>query len=189
MEKTREGMTEEVKKPKKQYKPSDFKLGETVKVLSMNLTGTVHSLPDTKGNLMVQMGILSSKVHISDLEIVDEKPAYLKKTAARTSKGKVKMGKSLSVSPEINLLGKTVDEAVAELDKYLDDASLAHLTSVRVVHGKRNRSFKSGYPPISETPEACEILQIRSIWRRRCRSDDCRTEIMQKSGSIPVIQK
>ena len=96
MEKTREGMTEEVKKPKKQYKPSDFKLGETVKVLSMNLTGTVHSLPDTKGNLMVQMGILSSKVHISDLEIVDEKPAYLKKTAARTSKGKVKMGKSLS---------------------------------------------------------------------------------------------
>lgn len=104
MEKTREGMTEEVKKPKKQYKPSDFKLGETVKVLSMNLTGTVHSLPDTKGNLMVQMGILSSKVHISDLEIVDEKPAYLKKTAARTSKGKVKMGKSLSVSPEINRL-------------------------------------------------------------------------------------
>ena len=133
MEKTREGMTEEVKKPKKQYKPSDFKLGETVKVLSMNLTGTVHSLPDTKGNLMVQMGILSSKVHISDLEI-----------AARTSKGKVKMGKSLSVSPEINLLGKTVDEAVAELDKYLDDASLAHLTSVRVVHGKGTGALRAG---------------------------------------------
>ena len=144
MEKTREGMTEEVKKPKKQYKPSDFKLGETVKVLSMNLTGTVHSLPDTKGNLMVQMGILSSKVHISDLEIVDEKPAYLKKTAARTSKGKVKMGKSMSVSPEINLLGKTVDEAVAELDKYLDDASLAHLTSVRVVHGKGTGALRAG---------------------------------------------
>ena len=144
MEKTREGMTEEVKKPKKQYKPSDFKLGEAVKVLSMNLTGTVHSLPDTKGNLMVQMGILSSKVHISDLEIVDEKPAYLKKTAARTSKGKVKMGKSLSVSPEINLLGKTVDEAVAELDKYLDDASLAHLTSVRVVHGKGTGALRAG---------------------------------------------
>ena len=144
MEKTREGMTEEVKKPKKQYKPSDFKLGETVKVLSMNLTGTVHSLPDTKGNLMIQMGILSSKVHISDLEIVDEKPAYLKKTAARTSKGKVKMGKSLSVSPEINLLGKTVDEAVAELDKYLDDASLAHLTSVRVVHGKGTGALRAG---------------------------------------------
>ena len=144
MEKTREGMTEEVKKPKKQYKPSDFKLGETVKVLSMNLTGTISSLPDTKGNLMVQMGILSSKVHISDLEIVDEKPAYLKKTAARTSKGKVKMGKSLSVSPEINLLGKTVDEAVAELDKYLDDASLAHLTSVRVVHGKGTGALRAG---------------------------------------------
>ena len=144
MEKTREGMTEEVKKPKKQYKPSDFKLGETVKVLSMNLTGTVHSLPDAKGNLMVQMGILRSKVHISDLEIIDEKPAYLKKTAVKTSKGKVKMGKSMSVSPEINLLGKTVDEAVAELDKYLDDAALAHLTSVRVVHGKGTGALRAG---------------------------------------------
>ena len=133
----------EKKKPSKAYKASDFHLGDSVKVLSMNLTGTVHSLPDTKGNLMVQMGILSSKVHISDLEIVDEKPAYLKKTAARTSKGKVKMGKSLSVSPEINLLGKTVDEAVAELDKYLDDASLAHLTSVRVVHGKGTGALRN----------------------------------------------
>ena len=155
MEKERERLRKKIKdtsasaslktnKPKKTYKPSDFKLGESVKVLSMNLTGTVHSLPDTKGNLMVQMGILSSKVHISDLEIVDEKPAYLKKTAARTSKGKVKMGKSLSVSPEINLLGKTVDEAVAELDKYLDDASLAHLTSVRVVHGKGTGALRKG---------------------------------------------
>ena len=94
------------------------------------------------------------------------------------------MGKSLSVSPEINLLGKTVDEAVAELDKYLDDASLAHLTSVRVVHGKGTGALRAGNPPYLKTPEACEILQIRSLWRRRCRSDDCRTEIMQKSGRI-----
>ena len=87
MAKTRSGMTPEPAKPKKQYKPSDFKLGESVKVLSMNLTGSVVSLPDAKGNLDVQMGILRSKVNISDLEIIDEKPNYLQKTAKRTGKG------------------------------------------------------------------------------------------------------
>ena len=144
MAKTRSGMTPEPAKPKKQYKPSDFKLGESVKVLSMNLTGSVVSLPDAKGNLDVQMGILRSKVNISDLEIIDEKPNYLQKTAKRTGKGKIKMNKSLTVATEINLLGKTVDEAVAELDKYLDDASLAHLNSVRIVHGKGTGALRQG---------------------------------------------
>ena len=144
MAKTRSGMTPEPAKPKKQYKPSDFKLGESVKVLSMNLTGSVVSLPDAKGNLDVQMGILRSKVNISDLEIIDEKPNYLQKTAKRTGKGKIKMNKSLTVAAEINLLGKTVDEAVAELDKYLDDASLAHLSSVRIVHGKGTGALRQG---------------------------------------------
>lgn len=144
MAKTRSGMTPEPAKPKKQYKPSDFKLGESVKVLSMNLTGSVVSLPDAKGNLDVQMGILRSKVNISDLEIIDEKPNYLQKTSKRTGKGKIKMNKSLTVATEINLLGKTVDEAVAELDKYLDDASLAHLSSVRIVHGKGTGALRQG---------------------------------------------
>lgn len=144
MAKTRSGMTPEPAKPKKQYKPSDFKLGESVKVLSMNLTGSVVSLPDAKGNLDVQMGILRSKVNISDLEIIDEKPNYLQKTVKRTGKGKIKMNKSLTVATEINLLGKTVDEAVAELDKYLDDASLAHLSSVRIVHGKGTGALRQG---------------------------------------------
>ena len=144
MAKTRSGMTPEPAKPKKQYKPSDFKLGESVKFLSMNLTGSVVSLPDAKGNLDVQMGILRSKVNISDLEIIDEKPNYLQKTAKRTGKGKIKMNKSLTVATEINLLGKTVDEAVAELDKYLDDASLAHLSSVRIVHGKGTGALRQG---------------------------------------------
>ena len=99
------------KKPKKEHKPSDFKLGESVKVLSMNLTGTVSSLPDARGNLTVQMGILRSQVNISDLEIIEEPSSYGAKKMNRTSKGKIKMGKSLSVRPEINLLGRTVDEA------------------------------------------------------------------------------
>lgn len=144
MESTRSGMMKEPAKPKKEYKPSDFKLGESVKVLSMNINGTVASLPDNKGNLTVQMGILRSQVNISDLEIIDEKPAYLKKTTRVGGKGKIKMSKSLSVSTEINLLGKTVDEAIAELDKYLDDASLAHLSSVRIVHGKGTGALRKG---------------------------------------------
>lgn len=144
MDAARSGMAKEAPKPHKQHKASDFKLGESVKVLSMNLTGTVNSLPDSKGNVTVQMGILRSQVHISDLEIIEEKPAYLQKKAQQTGKGKVKMSKALSVSPEINLLGKTVDEAIAELDKYLDDASLAHLNSVRIVHGKGTGALRAG---------------------------------------------
>lgn len=144
MESTRSSMKIEPQKPKKQYKPSDFKLGESVKVLSMNLTGTISSLPDARGNVTVQMGILRSQVSISDLEIIEEKPAYLQKTTAKTGKGKIKMSKSMSVSTEINLLGKTVDEAIAELDKYLDDAVLAHLNSVRIVHGKGTGALRAG---------------------------------------------
>ncbi len=144
MASTNSGTKLETQKPRKTYKPSDFKRGESVRVLSMNLNGTVVSLPDNRGNVTVQMGILRSQVNISDLEIIEEAASYTAKQMHKTSKGKMKMGKSLSVSPEINLLGKTVDEAVAELDKYLDDASLAHLSSVRVVHGKGTGALRNG---------------------------------------------
>lgn len=133
-----------VQKPKKAYKPSDFKLGESVKVLSMNLTGTISSRPDSRGNVTVQMGILRSQVNISDLEIIEEPSPYTSQKLNHSSKGRIGMGKSLSVSPEINLLGKTVDEAVAELDKYLDDALLSHLNTVRVVHGKGTGALRKG---------------------------------------------
>lgn len=134
-----------IQKPKKVYKPSDFKLGESVKVLSMNLTGTISSLPDSRGNVTVQMGILRSQVNISDLEIIEEVNPYSKKSMKHTGGGSsIKMSKSMSVSAEINLLGKTVDEAVAELDKYLDDALLSHLSSVRVVHGKGTGALRKG---------------------------------------------
>ena len=142
---TGSGKKLETAKPRKQHKPGDFKLGESVRVLSLNLNGTVTSLPDAKGNVNVQMGILNSQVNISDLEIIEEKPVYsAAKNLRRTSQGKMKMGKSMSVSPEINLLGKTVDEAVAELDKYLDDAYLAHISQVRIVHGKGTGALRSG---------------------------------------------
>ena len=124
--------------------PKKLHIGDSVKVLSMNLTGTIGSLPDARGNVTVQMGILRSQVNISDLEIIEEVSPYAPKRMNRTAKSKIKMSKSLSVSPEINLLGKTVDEAVAELDKYLDDALLSHLNSVRVVHGKGTGALRKG---------------------------------------------
>ena len=96
------------RKNKKAHKADEFKLGETVRVLSMNLTGTIQSLPDSRGNVTVQMGILRSQVNISDLEIVEEPSAYSPKKLTRTSKGRIGMSKSLSVSPEINLLGRTL---------------------------------------------------------------------------------
>ena len=141
---TDSGVRLEASRPKKKHKPSDFKPGESVKVLSMNLKGTVTSVPDAKGNVHVQMGILNSQVHIFDLEIIEETPSYASPTRKGTSKGRMKMNKSFTVRPEINLLGKTVDEAVAELDKYLDDAYLAHLSPVRIVHGKGTGALRNG---------------------------------------------
>ena len=144
MAKTQNTIKLDIKKPRKQHKPSDFRLGESVKVHSLNLTGTVSSLPDAKGNMWIQMGILRSQIHISDLEIIEEPMTMTEKQRQRTSTSKMKMGKSMSVSPEINLLGKTVDEALAELDKYLDDAYLAHLSPVRIVHGKGTGALRTG---------------------------------------------
>lgn len=123
-----------------------IKKGDTVKILSMGMTGTVTSLPDHKGNVFVQCGVIRSQVNINDLVYAKEKEAEEKKPVlqrTRTGTSGIKMSKSLSVSGEINLLGKTVDEALPELDKYLDDAYLAHLPSVRVVHGKGTGALRN----------------------------------------------
>lgn len=122
--------------------PKKLRIGDSVKVLSMNLTGTVHSLPNAKGDLFVQMGILRSQVNIKDLVLIEDATPGSKKYT-KTGAGKLKMSKSASVSTEINLIGKTVDEAIALLDKYLDDAYLAHLPSVRIVHGKGTGALRS----------------------------------------------
>lgn len=125
-------------------KPSDLHLGDGVKVLSLNLKGTVSTLPDSKGFLFVQMGIMRSKIHISDLALLKEEAIITAPHMQKTSSGKIRMSKSSSIGIEINLLGKTVDEAIAELDKYLDDAYLAHMPSVRIVHGKGTGALRKG---------------------------------------------
>lgn len=115
--------------------PKNLRIGDSVKVLSLNLKGTVHTLPNEKGDLYVQMGILRSLVNIKDLILLEDTPTLGTKNKS-TGAGKLKMAKSSSISTEINLIGKTTDEAISLLDKYLDDAYLAHIPSVRIVHGK-----------------------------------------------------
>lgn len=130
--------------PQKQPDPAKLKKGDSVRILSMGLTGTVSTLPDNKGNLFVQCGIIRSQVNVRDLVLIDDAPVSYKSPGMNaTGSGKIKMSKSFSVSTEINLLGKTVDEAIAALDKYLDDAYLAHLPSVRIVHGKGTGALRS----------------------------------------------
>lgn len=126
----------------KVLKPTQIKPGDSVKVVSMGLKGTVSSRPDKNGNLFVQCGIIRSKVSLNDLVLIEEETINTGKMQ-RSSSGKLKMSKSYSISTEINLLGRTVDEALSELDKYLDDAYLAHLPSVRVVHGKGTGALRN----------------------------------------------
>jgi len=135
--------------PKKAVQPKTLKVGDGVRVLTMNLNGTVSTLPNAKGGLYVQMGILRSLVNIKDLELLNEQDITGPTLEAGTRKGgsggsQIKVSKSFSVSHEINLIGMTVDEAISVLDKYLDDAYLAHLPQVRVIHGRGTGALKAG---------------------------------------------
>lgn len=145
------------KKSSKAIDPAKLKKGDMVRVLSMNVNGTVSSLPDAKGNLFVQCGILRSQVSIRDIELIDENAlntgagsSSLKKKSVPGAFGKgggniskMRMSKAQNISGEINLIGKKVDEAIYELDKYLDDAYLSHMTQVRVVHGKGTGALRN----------------------------------------------
>ena len=129
-------------------KPTQIKPGDMVKVVSMGLKGTVSSKPDAKGDLFVQCGIIRSKVNLRDLVLINEDaltptPKSKFSPSSHSSSSKIGMSKAKSFSMEINLLGKTVDEAIAELDKYLDDAYLSHAPSVRIVHGKGTGALRA----------------------------------------------
>ena len=156
LKKTDERLTVKPKGPSQPISPKKLKIGDGVKVLSMNLKGTVSTLPNARGDLYVQMGILRSLVNIRDLELLNEKDisatlgdgssiSYGGKAARGKGSGssQIKMSKSSTVSAEVNLIGMTVDEAVPAMEKYLDDAYLAHLQTVRVVHGRGTGALKN----------------------------------------------
>lgn len=154
MEKTRQKLRDKISskdsslketKQKAQHeilKPEQLLIGENVEIISMQMKGTVSTKSDSKGDLFIQCGIMRVKANIKDLRLVQEKPATKEKSKRTNYSGS--FSKSATISPEINLLGKTVDEALAALDKYLDDAYMSHLTSVRVVHGKGTGALRGG---------------------------------------------
>ena len=149
MNKRQEKLSGQAAKPKahKAHDISEFKVGTHVRVLSMNLIGTVTAPPSPKGEITVQMGSLSTKTKINNLEILVgyKDPEEAKKAPKGAGgSGKIKMSKAASISHEINLLGLTVDEAVAKLDKYLDDAYISRIPQVRIVHGKGTGALRNG---------------------------------------------
>lgn len=137
------GQQKKEEKPRSSnHKAEDFHIGDAVHVLSMNMDGTIHTLPNKKGECIVTMGIMQYKCKITDLEIKPEE-VKLPEKLARTGSGEIRMSKSMSVSPEINLVGKYPDDAVAELEKYLDDAYIAGLATVRIIHGRGTGALRS----------------------------------------------
>ncbi|TAH71541.1 MAG: endonuclease MutS2 [Anaerolineaceae bacterium] len=129
-------------KPGKKVTPKSLDIGDSVFVTKLGLRGTVSTLPNPKGDLLVQMGALSSQVNIKDLEAIEDEEKK-PRTDTSTRSGKIKMSKSATISPEINLIGKTVDEAIFLLDKYLDDAYLAHAPKVTVIHGRGTGALRN----------------------------------------------
>ena len=134
----------ESKKADRALSASDLKIGDRILVHSLNLKGTVSTLPNAKGDFYAQMGILRSLVNIKDVSLLPDEPTVTLNHSAVGGMGKIKMSKSAVISPEINLIGKTVDEALPEMEKYLDDAYLAHLEKVRVVHGRGTGALRNG---------------------------------------------
>ena len=133
------------KKRRNTNAPDKLSIGDLVMDHSLGVKGTVSTLPNNKGKLFVQMGILRSEVDIKDLELLEEETLQIRKEKIRerSNTGKIKMSKSMNVSSSINLIGKTVDEAIALLDKYLDDAYLARLHQVTIIHGVGTGALKN----------------------------------------------
>ena len=129
-------------RPKKKTSIDSLKVGDPINVISLGLKGTVKSLPNAKGDFYVQMGILNSQVNINDIELLEEE-VDSSPVQNKTQSGKIRIQKSMSITPEINLIGKTVDEALYELDKYLDDAYIAHLPQVTIIHGRGTGALKN----------------------------------------------
>lgn len=139
----------ETKKQTSNHKASDFHIGDTVQVLSMGTRGTITNLPNNKGIAGVQMGIMSAMLPISDLLIIPESTISVngekQKYAGRRAGGDhTTVNKAKTFSPELNVMGKTVDEACFEIDKYLDDAVLAHISRVTIIHGKGTGALRKG---------------------------------------------
>lgn len=136
-----ESLIEKVKGPSKPISPKKIKVGASVKVLSLNAEGIVETLPDKDYNLFVRVGIIRTAVNLKDLELINIEDikidgTNIKRTYNKNGSSKIKLEKTYTINSEINLIGKTADEAIFELDKYIDDALLSHIPYVRIIHGR-----------------------------------------------------
>lgn len=131
-------------KPKKAsgLKAKDLFIGADVRILSLNSAGTVSTLPNDKGDLFVQAGLLRTKVNIRDLELIKQ-PKPEKNKTKNTGSGRIGMSKAATMHQEVNLIGMTVDQAMPVMEKYLDDAYLAHMTQVTVIHGRGTGALRT----------------------------------------------
>lgn len=144
---TVESLIEKKKGPSQPLSAKKIKIGATVKVLSLNANGIVETLPDKDYNLFVRIGIMRTLVNLRDLELITDDNikidgTKIKKIKNKDGSSKIKLEKSYDVKSEINLIGKTTDEAIFELDKYIDDAYIAHIPIVRIIHGRGTGALK-----------------------------------------------
>ncbi|MGE4284629.1 MAG: endonuclease MutS2 [Clostridia bacterium] len=128
--------------PKKRYSkpPANLKPGDPVVIISLNQNGSIIAPPDEQGEVMVQVGIMKINVHVSNLRIAEEK----NNTVNRTGAGKIHMQKSANISTELNLRGQLLEEALLNSDKFLDDAALAGLQQITIIHGKGTGTLRNG---------------------------------------------
>jgi len=126
--------------------PKNLKLGQSIKVVNLNQKGNVVTLPDKDGELTVQIGIMKMKVNVKNLMLIDDSASLDAPLAHKRARGKEQKFTSAArnMSTEIDLRGKNIEEAEYELDKYLDDACLANLESVRIIHGKGTGALRAG---------------------------------------------
>ena len=142
-----ESLIEKVKGPSQPLSAKKIRIGATVKVLSLNANGIVETLPDKDYNLFVRIGIMRTNVNLRDLELItgdgiNIDGTKIKKIKNKDGSSRIKLEKSYDVKTEINLIGKTTDEAILELDKYIDDAYIAHIPVVRIIHGRGTGALK-----------------------------------------------
>ena len=120
--------------------PQNLKPGDSILIVSLNQKGTVLTPPDKNGEALIQAGIMKVNIHVSNLKLIDEQKSELKKSGF----GDIGVSKAKNINSEIDIRGYTLEEALESVDKYLDDALIAGLSMVSIIHGKGTGTLRNG---------------------------------------------
>ena len=123
--------------------PSQLVLGNRVKILSMDQNGEIISLPDEKGDLQVQVGMMKIKVNLRDIMLIDHVPTK-KSKPKKSGYGTLYRKKAQTISVSIDVRGKSLDDAVMDVEKYIDDAFISGLEEVTIIHGRGEGILRKG---------------------------------------------